>query len=382
MPSIRLKLAALAAAALLAACGGSSGPDFSAMVSFGDSLSDVGTYRVGTVAALGGGKWTVNSASAQNWTEIVAAAADVAAPCAAQTGMSPNIPGVTGAPVTNVPNCFDYAQGSARVSLPLGPNAVGLQAPPFNQQTLGFMAMPVATQMSTHLARVGGSYSGRELVTVLAGGNDVFMNLAGVSAAGAGGAGAVGAAIAAGWSSSVQSAVAAGGAAAVNAAANAAVTSMAAAGAELAGLVKSQVLAKGATFVVVVNLPDIGLTPLGMSLDANSRALLGSMVTTFNAQLQAGLAGTPVVLVDGYARSQAQAANPGAYGISNATTPACSTTSPANPLGGTSLTCTPASTVVPDTSSWLYADSVHPTPLGYRLIAQLVTERLHALGWL
>ncbi|MBA2672226.1 hypothetical protein [Ramlibacter sp.] len=209
MPSIRLKLAALATAAVLSACGGSSsGPDISSMVSFGDSLSDVGTYRVGTVAALGGGKWTVNSASAQNWTEIVAAQAGVATPCAAQTGLLPNIPGITGAPVTNVPNCSNYAQGSARVSLPLGPNAVGLQAAPFNQQTLGLMAVPVATQMSTHLARVGGAYGGHELVTVMAGGNDVFMNLAGVSAAANGGAGAVGAAIAAGWSSSVQAAVA------------------------------------------------------------------------------------------------------------------------------------------------------------------------------
>ena len=55
---------ALLTAAALAACGGSSprGGDqtpatkFSAQVSFGDSLSDVGTYSVGTVKALGGGK--------------------------------------------------------------------------------------------------------------------------------------------------------------------------------------------------------------------------------------------------------------------------------------------------------------------------------------
>ena len=53
--------AALSAALLVAACGGGSDDDqaavvkFSSMVSFGDSLSDVGTYKVGTVAALGGG---------------------------------------------------------------------------------------------------------------------------------------------------------------------------------------------------------------------------------------------------------------------------------------------------------------------------------------
>ena len=49
---------------------------------------------------------------------------------------------VTGAPVTNQAACTNYAQGSARVTHPLGPNAAGLQAAPFNQVTLGLMAMP------------------------------------------------------------------------------------------------------------------------------------------------------------------------------------------------------------------------------------------------
>ena len=33
------------------------------MVSYGDSLSDVGSYKVGAIEAAGGGKWTVNSAA-------------------------------------------------------------------------------------------------------------------------------------------------------------------------------------------------------------------------------------------------------------------------------------------------------------------------------
>ena len=53
---------ALLTAAVLAACGGtgSSGGDqalrtkFSAQITFGDSLSDVGTYNVGTIKALAG----------------------------------------------------------------------------------------------------------------------------------------------------------------------------------------------------------------------------------------------------------------------------------------------------------------------------------------
>ena len=59
-------------AAVLAACGGSDDNTmrWSGVVNFGDSLSDVGSYRVGTVAALGGGKYTINGATGLNWTEL------------------------------------------------------------------------------------------------------------------------------------------------------------------------------------------------------------------------------------------------------------------------------------------------------------------------
>jgi outer membrane lipase/esterase len=381
---LRPGLAALVAALALAACGGGdSSPEYTSTVSFGDSLSDVGTYKVGTVAAVGGGKFTVNSSTAQTWTEILASTAGTAAPCAAQTGLLPNIPGFTGAPVTNVPGCRNYAQGSSRVSLPHAPNSASLQAAPFSQVNIGLMAVPIATQMSTHLANVGGAYTGKELVTVMAGGNDLFMNLGGVSSAAAGGPAAVGGALAAGWSPAVQAAVAGGGAAATSAAVNAAVAGMGQAGAQLASLVTGQVLGKGARFVVVVNLPDVSQSPYALSRDESTRALINNLVTTFNSQLQAGLSGaTGVVLVDAYAQGRRQTANPAQFGIANVTTPACSTTSPNNPLQGSSLGCTPASTVTADTSGFLYADSVHPTPLSHRLLANYVTAQLRAVGWL
>ncbi|HSI54354.1 MAG: SGNH/GDSL hydrolase family protein [Ramlibacter sp.] len=378
----KLKLAAVSAAIVLAACGGSDGVDFNSTVSFGDSLSDIGTYKVGTIAALGGGKWTVNSASALNWTELVAASARTGAQCAAQTGLLVNIPGLTGAAVANHAGCYNYAQGSSRVSQLFAPNSATLQAAPFNAVNLGLLAVPLTTQMSMHLTRVGGSYSGRELVTVMAGGNDVFMNLNGVASAAGGGATAVGAAVAAGWSADVQGAVAAGGAAAANAAATAAVTGMGAAGAELAALVKAQVVAKGAKFVVVVNLPDVTQTPFGQSLDATSRGLLSTMVTTFNSQLSSGLSGSGVLYIDAYTQGRDQYANPAKYGVSNVTTPACSTTSPANPLQGSSITCTANSTVAADVSGYMFADSVHPSPLGYQLLAQYVITQMRSLGWI
>ena len=382
---LRHRLAALAAALLLAACGSGhddSGVDFTSTVTFGDSLSDVGTYRVGTIAAVGGGKWTVNGPDSPNWTELVASAAGTPAPCPAQTGLLVNIPGLVGAPVMNFPACRGYAQGSARVSQRFAPNAAALQSPPFNEVNLGLMATPVATQLDTHLANVGGSYSGSELVTVMAGGNDLFMNFNGVARAGAGGSTAAGAALAAGWSSAVQALARLGGSAATDAATAAAYDSMRDAGSELADLVRSRVLAKGARHVIVVNMPDVSQTPFGLSLDAGSRGVVSNMVTFFNSQLQSGLNGSGVLLVDIYAQGRLQAASPATFGISNATSPACSTTSPANPLQGSSLGCTAASTVAADTSGFLYADTVHPAPLGYRLIAQHVIERMRAAGWL
>ena len=89
---IPTKMALLMAALALSACGG-GGSDtatklsFSSMVSFGDSLSDVGTYKVGAIAAVGGGKWTVNGTTTGpvNWTELLASQLNLPAPCAAQT---------------------------------------------------------------------------------------------------------------------------------------------------------------------------------------------------------------------------------------------------------------------------------------------------------
>ena len=68
------------------------------------------------------------------------------------------------------------------------------------------------------------------------------------------------------------------------------VTAMATAATELSVLVKTKIIANGANFVVVNNLPDIGTTPFAKTLDANTLALVNAMVKGFNDTLGAALA--------------------------------------------------------------------------------------------
>lgn len=181
------KLATLTAALLLSACGGggsetSTKVTFTSLVSFGDSLSDVGTYKVGTIAAVGGGKFTVNGTTTGpvNWTELLAAQLNLTAPCPAETGLKSTITGIPAVTVVDNANCTNYAQGSSRVTSTVAPNSYVLGQLQ-GQPSIGFMAVPVTTQIATHLT-AHGNYTGKELVTVLAGANDIFMHLNAVSA--------------------------------------------------------------------------------------------------------------------------------------------------------------------------------------------------------
>lgn len=352
----RLWLLAGLSVGVLAACGGSDdGPKYSRLVVFGDSLSDVGTYATAGVKAIGGGKYTVNGANNKIWVERLAERAGVAAPCAAQTGLESSGPlaGLAQTP-TNVSGCYGYAQGGSRVTNPIGPANKALLQLGNQDGALGQLTVPLVAQMDRHLSVAGNRIAGDELVLVFAGGNDVFMNLATFNATVAGGGDAT-------------------------TAATAAVTAMGTAGAELATMVRTKLVANGAARVVVINAPDMTKTPFGISLGATAAPLLTQMVTTYNSQLAAGLSGvTGVLAIDGYQLSQFVASSPVSYGLANVTTPVCSA---AAQLG--SLSCS-AATLIPsvDISLYQYADGVHPTPAGHRVIADSVINRMVAAGWL
>lgn len=400
----------LIAAAVLAGCGGGSATDpapkvkFASQVSFGDSLSDVGTYKVGTVAALGGGKYTVNSATSKNWSESVATTLGLAAPCAAQTGLDGLAAQGFSVPVKNNSGCTSYAQGGARVTNPVGPGNKLLGG---GNAVIGQLTVPVVTQIQNHLTAVGGRFKGDEIVFVSAGPNDVFIQTATLTAAATNAAtvavtaavpGQIQKDIASGAcvpadaqaSNCVAGAVAklsptvgaAAGAAYVNANVQSYVDAMGTAGTELAGYVNNLILAKGAKYVVVVNMPDISKTPSGLGQSADSKKLLNGMAVTFNARLLADLAGKDnVLMIDQFTRFNEQVANPASFGITNITTPACDLTPAKNPLGS-SLVCSAGNVIPGDISHYFFADTVHPTPFANTLFSTFVTEELKKRGWL
>jgi len=152
------------------------------------------------------------------------------------------------------------------------------------------------------------------------------------------------------------------------------------AGAQMATVIKNEVLAKGAKYVVVGNLPDVASTPASKTKSADIQALTAAMVNAFNTQLKTGLgADDPRVLyVDLYSVSNDQVKNPAPYGLTNTSTPACGT----NPLGTTSLVCTNANTIPGDVSHYMFADEIHPTPFEYNLIARYVLKDMAIKGWL
>jgi outer membrane lipase/esterase len=354
----RVALVSLAAASLLAACGGGGdGGDatgYTRLVVFGDSLSDVGSYATPGVQSLGGGKYTINGTGAKIWVELVADRAGVPAPCAARTGLesSGSLAGLA-APITDVAGCYGYAQGGSRVTNPVGVANKALIAAGDPSAALGQLTNPVTEQVQRHLARAG-DFAASDLVTVLAGANDVFMNLATVNAT-----------VAAGGNGSQAAA--------------AAVAAMDTAGTELSNIVRGQLLPRGARRVVVVSIPDITTTPFGATLPAQTAALVQQMTQAFNDALGTGLASANgTLVVDAYGSSQTIARAPQDFGIGNSTGIACDPG--ATPLGA--LTCN-ATTTLPgvNVSGYQYADSVHPTPLGHRVFADVVMEKMRAFGW-
>ena len=125
----------------------------------------------------------------------------------------------------------------------------------------------------------------------------------------------------------------------------------------------------GARYVLVPNIPDLGLTP-SFAAQGPAAAGQGTMLSTlYNEGLFGTLAanGLSVIPVDTFAFLREVAANPAAFGIGNVTGTACMPQ-----ITAQSLTCNPTSLVSPDApQTYLFADGVHPASGAHRILADL-----------
>ena len=117
--------------------------------------------------------------------------------------------------------------------------------------------------------------------------------------------------------------------------------------------------AVGAQHVLVLNLPDLGLTPFALA--SGQTAQLTALSFGFNATLEGAIAGLgfDVAMVDIFGEFQQIVADPAAFGLTNVTAP-----------------CFNGTAVVGNPDEFLFWDAVHPTAAGHRLIAQSVFAAL------
>jgi len=384
---------AFALALALGGCGGNNNDSpatptapstkgtFTAVVSFGDSLSDIGTYAPATslagngTAPYFGGKFTTNGTAAPIWVESLASSLGLAVTPAEVGFNARSVKCPAAADPAQAHTCTAYGQGGARITDPQG---IG-----HNADGSGALTVPVVVQIANHLARFG-SFKSSDLVLVYAGNNDVFIDFA----------------IYGFVAETTQAQVAAGTLSAVDAATQLAAAKKAVeddvttAAGNLATAVKTQIIAKGGSYVAVMTLSDIADTPFGTEFPAALRPELTNLSLVFNAALQKALADAPVRIIDSFALSKQVFANPARYGFVNNTTPACDIAKISAITGGavsdgSSLFCngTPGApynglVAGADTLTWQFADDVHPTTGGHRAITAAFTAQLKAFGWI
>ena len=301
-----LRAAMLASAALLASCGGGSQvQSFAAnrVIAFGDEFSVINTD---------GSKYTVNAlvAGTTNQFDCGSNPLWIQAVAAIYGLVFPQCPGTTADPSSRI-----YATNGAQVA-------------------------DVSAQIDQHLSS-GGGFTASDLVTVLAGANDVIAQFRQYPAVGE----------------------------------DQLTANLVVAGAALAGQV-NRLAAYGAR-VLIVTVPDMGLTPAAGdrsvgSTDGNP-ALLTRLSTKFNDALLANLLNDGhkigLVQLDEYLKAVDTATRLGQSGAaySNTTLAACAVALP---------NCT-SNTLVADAvnASWLWADDRHLGASGQASLGSLAVSR-------
>lgn len=273
------------------------------IVSFGDSLSDLGTYGM-AAGPVGGGKFTTNPGKI--WIEVIAAKLGLKVKPKRQEGF--------GLPVRELGG-FNYAQGGSRVVFPRA-KASADEAP-------SATARPIAEQVGMFLLEYK-AFNANDLVLIQGGANDLFTQLTNLK------------------SGKIKP--------------EEAVQNMIQTAEDLAVIV-TNLKASGAQKLVVVNLPAIEQTPKMIVLNPQTQHLIKLMVTSFNSTLALKTAGLNIVLVDFYNFDLDFNAHYQELGFKNISTPACKNTLPTS----SSLFCSGKSLIEAGADlTYKFADEVHP----------------------
>ncbi|MDD2544794.1 MAG: SGNH/GDSL hydrolase family protein [Burkholderiaceae bacterium] len=315
-------------AGALLGCGGSEPPpNVQRVIVFGDSLSDLGTYKKRSVA-LGepsGGKFTVNPGPL--WVENVASyyGTTIGLNRTAGFGSAPTLEGGTG-----------YAEGGSRVAEQPGSNNTDATMGPNS----GASTLPVKDQITAHLQQKG-AFNASDLVLVWVGTNDVFRPI---------------------------------GIAPV--APEVGVPQVQKAADDLAKEL-ARLKANGALKIAVLNLDDLGKAPI-VAFSSAAQSYATALSAAFNARLAThvnGLGG--VVLVDIQGLFSDVRTNPSKYGLSNLTGTACL---PRTDISSYSAVCTKSTLVAPNANNtYLYADTVHYTDKTNQIISDYVIGKVSPL---
>jgi phospholipase/lecithinase/hemolysin len=397
----------LVAAVLLASCGGDGGSSSSnvgQVVSFGDSLSDIGTYAPVKVMTAGV-KFTTNPAPL--WTEVVAQAYGVQLLPNAFVRFNKDYAtdNDLSMSVVQTSTGSSYAQGSARVSaMPIG-LAAGASAPsalplipggtaygsvgvapagpgdvvvgysynagtPFAAKSgvpTALTAVAIKDQISNYLNTHADKFAGDQLVLIQGGANDLFVALGTFQATG---------------NLNADPSTCGGTALPYNAATDNIVTC---AGKEMALQLK-RLVDKGATKILYANLPDVGNTP-EFVLYAIADPVKGPATKAFATQLSAAYnnvvtASLRALGVDGRIQvfdtwkffADTLASPPtGTVSSPNAKVACLGPANSGSVTQVTSLGCASAASggagyVSNDApTTYIFADGVHPSQLGHRL---------------
>jgi len=124
----------------------------------------------------------------------------------------------------------------------------------------------------------------------------------------------------------------------------------------------------GARRFLVPNMPDLSLTPYGLSLSPVQQAGLQALSGGFNAGLSSALfglsllPGIEITPFDTFALLTMISADPAAFGLATASTP-CLTGSPAGVVNACA-----------DPDNYFFWDTVHPTAAAHRIVGNALAE--------